>query len=147
MYFISQLLGNNILAFTFNSCIDFIDFTFLCFYHHLCNYCNRVFSDQSSNVAVCKMLNTTDNKLKKDFVLKINSVHVEPICHSLEPCATALTTAQWYCTRLKKISDALKLFSYEWEDLFYFFSSKIETSSQQNKQSSDKLEIPCGIKY
>ena len=31
------------------------------------------------------MLNTTDNKLKKDFVLKINSVHVEPICHSLEP--------------------------------------------------------------
>ena len=48
-YFNSQLLGNNILAFTFNFCIDFIDFIFLCFYHHLCNYCNRVFSDQSSN--------------------------------------------------------------------------------------------------
>ena len=34
---------------------DFIDFIFLCFYHHLCNYCNRVFSDQSSN-AVCRCL-------------------------------------------------------------------------------------------
>ena len=34
---------------------DFIDFIFLCFYHHLCNYCNRVFSDQSSN-AVCSWL-------------------------------------------------------------------------------------------
>ena len=54
-YFKSQLLGNNILAFTFNFCIDFIDFIFLCFYHHLCNYCNRVFSDQSSNTA-CRCL-------------------------------------------------------------------------------------------
>ena len=54
-YFNSQLLGNNILAFTFNFCIDFIDFIFLCFYHHLCNYCNRVFSDQSFN-AVCRCL-------------------------------------------------------------------------------------------
>ena len=35
--------------------IDFIDFIFLCFYHHLCNYCNFVFSDQSSN-AVCSCL-------------------------------------------------------------------------------------------
>ena len=34
---------------------DFIDFIFLCFYHHLCNYCNRVFSDQSSNAA-CRCL-------------------------------------------------------------------------------------------
>ena len=32
MYFISQLLGNNILAFTFSSCIDFLDFIFLCFF-------------------------------------------------------------------------------------------------------------------
>ena len=54
-YFNSQLLGNNILAFTFNFCIDFIDFIFLCFYHHLCKYCNRVFSDQSSN-AGCRCL-------------------------------------------------------------------------------------------
>ena len=30
-------------------------FIFLCFYHHLCNYCNHVFSDQSSN-AVCRYL-------------------------------------------------------------------------------------------
>ena len=50
-YFTRQLLSNNILAFNF--CIDFINFIFLCYYHHLCNYCNRVFSDQSSNV-VCR---------------------------------------------------------------------------------------------
>ena len=55
-YFNSQLLGINILAFTFIfCCIDFIDFIFLCFYHHLSNYCNHVFSDQSSNV-VCRCL-------------------------------------------------------------------------------------------
>ena len=48
-YLNSQLLGNNVLAFTFNFCFDFIDFILLCFYHHLCNYCNRVFSDQSSS--------------------------------------------------------------------------------------------------
>ena len=35
--------------------IDFIDFIFLCFYQHLYNYCNRVLSDQSSNVA-CRCL-------------------------------------------------------------------------------------------
>ena len=54
-YLKSQLSGNNILAFTFSFCIDFIDFIFLCFYHHLFNYWNRVFSDQSSN-AVCRYL-------------------------------------------------------------------------------------------
>ena len=54
-YFKSQLLGSNILAFTFNFCIDFIDFIFLCLYHHLSNYCNRVFGVQSSN-AVCRCL-------------------------------------------------------------------------------------------
>ena len=54
-YFNSQLLGINNLAFTFIFCIDFIDFIFLCFYHHLSNYCNHVFSDQSSNV-VCRCL-------------------------------------------------------------------------------------------
>ena len=48
-------VGNSILASTFNFCIDFIDFIFLCCYHHLCNYCNRVFIDQSSN-AVCRFL-------------------------------------------------------------------------------------------
>ena len=54
-YFKSQLLGNNILVSAFNFCIDFIDFIFICCYHHLCNYCNRVFSDQPSN-AVCRCL-------------------------------------------------------------------------------------------
>ena len=52
-YFNRQLLSNNILAFNF--CIDFINFIFLCYYHHLRNYCNRVFSDQLSNV-VCRCL-------------------------------------------------------------------------------------------
>ena len=52
-YFNRQLLDNNILAFNF--CIDFIDFICLCFHHHLCNCCNRVFSDQPSN-AVCRCL-------------------------------------------------------------------------------------------
>ena len=52
-YFNHQLLGNNILAFNF--CIDFIDIIFLYFYHHLCNYCVLVFSDQSSYV-VCRCL-------------------------------------------------------------------------------------------
>ena len=54
-YFKSKLFGNNILAFTFNFCIDFIYYIFLCFCNHLYNYCNRIFSDQSSN-AVCRCL-------------------------------------------------------------------------------------------
>ena len=32
-------------------------------------------------------------------------------------------------------------------DFFLLFSSNIETSCQQNKKSSDKLEIPCGTKF
>ena len=31
--------------------------------------------------------------------------------------------------------------------IFLLFSSNIETSCQQNKKSSDKLEIPCGTKF
>ena len=30
---------------------------------------------------------------------------------------------------------------------FLLYSSNIETSCQQNKKSSDKLEIPCGTKF
>ena len=55
----TALWKNSVLFFStllaFNFCIDFIDFIFLYFYHHLCNYCNRVFSDQSSYV-VCRCL-------------------------------------------------------------------------------------------
>ena len=75
-------------------------------------------SFSSDRFAVYK--NSTDNKLKKNRFLLKNSVHVEPGWFSLGNltlCA-ALTTAQWYCTRLKKISDALKLFSYERDDFF-----------------------------
>ena len=49
----------------------------------------------------------TDNKLKKTFSSLKNFVHVEPVWFSLDKNLTlcaALTTAQWYCTRLKKIS-------------------------------------------
>ena len=49
-------------------------------------------------------------------------------------------------TRLKTISDALKLFSFSALKLL-FFSSNIETSCQQNKKTSGKLEIPCGTKF
>ena len=50
---------------------------------------------------------------------------------------------------IKKISDALKLFSFEGDDFFFFLlsSSNIETNCQQNKTSSDKLEIPSGTKF
>ena len=55
-FFKSQLLGNSILAFSFNFVlISLIFSSFVRFYHHLCNYCNRVFSNQSSN-AVCRCL-------------------------------------------------------------------------------------------
>ena len=88
---------------------------------------------------------STDNKLKKTVFFDVD---VEPGWFSLDNltlCA-ALTTAQWYWRRLKKISDALKFFSYERDD-FLLFSSNIETSCQQNKKSSDKLEIACGTKF
>ena len=106
-------------------------------------------SFSSGRFAVHK--NTTDNKLKKTFSSLKNSVHVEPVWFSLDNltlCA-ALTTAQWYCTRLKKISDALKLiFLLRTGRFFSSFSSKIETSCQQNKKSSDhELAIPCGKKF
>ena len=76
------------------------------------------------------------NWKKKPFSSLKNSVHVEPVWFSLANltlCA-ALTTAQWYCTRLKKIWDALKLFSHVRDDFFLLFSSNIETSCQQNKK-------------
>ena len=61
---------------------------------------------------------------------------------NLTLCA-ALTTAQWYCTRLKKISDALKHFSDERDDFFFVFLKYRDKLSLKQK-SSDKLEIPCG---
>ena len=83
-------------------------------------------SFSSGRFAVFK--NNTDNKLKKQnktkrFSSLKNFVHVEPVWFSLDNltlCA-ALTTAEWYCTQLKKISDALKLFSYERDDFFNCF--------------------------
>ena len=72
--------------------------------------------------------NTVNNKVKnkktKRFSSLKNFVHVEAVwvfsLDNLTLCA-ALTTAQWYWTRLKKISDALKRFSYEREHFFNCF--------------------------
>ena len=81
-------------------------------------------SFSSGRFAVYK--NTTDNKLKKKnvfFALKLCPCRTSLVYISsdnLTLCA-ALTTAQWYCTRLKKISDELKLFFYERDDFFYCF--------------------------
>ena len=69
-----------------------------------------------------KILLITKLKKKKNVSLLKNSVHVEPVWFSLDNltlCA-ALTTAERHCTRLKKISDPLKLFSYERDDFFFF---------------------------
>ena len=104
----------------------------------------------SSRCAVYKIKpykTTTDKKLKKTFSWLKNSVHVEPIWFSLKHCAAAVITPQWYRTRsVKKISDALKLFSYERDDFFVvFLKNRGKLSTEQ--QSSDKLEIPCGTKF
>ena len=107
----------------------------------------------SSRFAVYKIIrykNTTDNKLKKkNFSWLKNSVHVEPIWFSLDNlalCGRCNYTSMVLHAISKRNSDTLKLFSYERDD-FLLFSSKIETSCQQNKQRSDKLEIPCGTKF
>ena len=96
---------------------------------------NWMSSFSSGRFAVCK--NTTDNKLKENSFLRLKTlVHVEPVWFSLDNltlCA-ALTTTQWLCTRLRKIWDELKLFSYERDDFFLLVSSNIETSCQQNKK-------------
>ena len=84
--------------------------------------------------------NTTDNKVKKkkkNVSLRKNSVHVEPVWFNLDNltlCA-ALTTAERHCTRLKKISDALKLFSYERDDFFFivFLKYRDKLSTKQKK--------------
>ena len=91
-------------------------------------------SFSSGRFAVHK--NTTDNKLKKTFSSLKNSVHVEPVWFSLDNltlCA-ALTTAQWYCTRLNKISDVLKLFSYERDDFFFVFLKYRDNLSTKQKK-------------
>ena len=102
------------------------------FVHTLACY-RRPFCDSSKNwmssfssgwFAMYK--NTTDNKLKKKpFSLLKNSVHVEPVWFSLDNYFNSVRHSNYSsmgdCTRLKKISDALKLFSYEWDDLFYCF--------------------------
>ena len=107
----------------------------------------------SSRFAVYKIKpykNTTDNKLINTFSWLKNSVHVEPIWFSLDNLALC-----GRCNYTSMVLHAIskKKFQMRWSfsptngTIFLLFSSKIETSCQQNKQSSDKLEIPCGTKF
>ena len=70
---------------------------------------------------------------------------------NLTLCA-ALTTAQWYCARLKQISDALKLFSHEWDDFFIVFlkyRDKLSTKQKKFRQTRDTVwhEIFAGSNF
>ena len=67
--------------------------------------------------------------------------------YTIELRAAALTTAQWYCTRFKKISDALKLFSFERDEFFLIVFLKYRDKLSTTEKSSDKLEILCGTKF
>ena len=48
---------------------------------------------------------------------------------------------------IKKISDALKLFSFEEDDFFLIVLLKYRDKLSTKQTSSDKLEIPCGTKF
>ena len=48
---------------------------------------------------------------------------------------------------IKKISDALKLFSFEGDDFFLIVFLKYRDKLTTKQTSSDKLEIPCGTKF
>ena len=106
----------------------------------------------SSRFAVYKIKpykNTTDNKLINTFSWLKNSVHVEPIWFSLDNLT--LCGRSYYSSMvlhaIKEHFRCAETFLLRTGRFFLLFSSKIETSCQQNKQSSDKLEIPCGTKF
>ena len=94
----------------------------------------------SSRCAVYKIKpykTTTDNKLKKTFSWLKNSVHVEPIWFSLDNltlCGRCNYTSMVLHAISKKISDALKLFSYERDDFFVvFLKNRDKLSTEQTK--------------
>ena len=109
-------------------------------------------SFSSSRFAVYKIKpykNTTDNKLKKTFSWLKNSVHDELIWFSLDNltlCGRSNYTSVVQHA-MKKNFRCAEAFLLRTGRFFLLFSLKIETSCQQNKQSSDKLEIPCGTKF
>ena len=78
-----------------------------------------------------------------------NSVHVEPVCFSLDNLTLCgrFNYSSMVLHAIKKISNALKLFSFEGDDFFLKVFLKYRDNCQQNKTSSDKLEIPCGTNF
>ena len=65
------------------------------------------------------------------------------LVQTIKLCAAALTTAQWYCTRLKKISDALKLFSFERHEFFHIvflkYRDKLSTTTKKFRLTWDTV--------
>ena len=85
---------------------------------------------------------------KKTF-LGLKTLHVEPIWFSLDNwtlCGRSYYS-QMVLHAIKENFRCAEAFLLRTGRLILLFSSKIETSSQQNKQSSNKLEIPCGTRF
>ena len=93
--------------------------------------------------------NTTDNKLKKTFSSLKNSVHVEPVWFSLDNLTLCgrFNYRSMVFHAIKKISDALKLFSFEGDDFFLIVFLKYRDKLSTKQTSSDKLEIPFGTNF
>ena len=78
-----------------------------------------------------------------------NSVHVEPIWFSLDNLTLCgrFNYSSTVLHAIKKISDALKLFSFEGDDFFLIVFLKYRDKLSTKQTSSDKLEIPRGPKF
>ena len=78
-----------------------------------------------------------------------NSVHVEPVCFSLDNLTLCgrFNYSSMVLHAIKKISNALKLFSFEGDDFFLIVFLKYRDKLSTKQTSSDKLEIPCGTKF
>ena len=90
-----------------------------------------------------------NNELKKPFSWLKNSVHVEPVWFSLDNLTLCgrFNYSSTVLHAIKKISDALKLFSFEGDDFFLIVFLKYRDKLSTKQTSSDKLEIPCGTKF
>ena len=78
-----------------------------------------------------------------------NSVHVEPVWFSLDNLTLCgrFNYRSMVFHAIKKISNALKLFSFEGDDFFLIVFLKYRDKLSTKQTSSDKLEIPCGTKF
>ena len=92
--------------------------------------------------------NTADNKLKKTFV-DLKTLNVDLIWFSLDNL-TLYGRSNYSPMVLHAIKENFRCaeaFLLRTGRFFLLFSSKIETSCQQNKQSSDKLGLPYGTRF